>query len=111
MIQLVCKTDVDCMKNGTAVIEGATCVDCICISEMAGTCGEDSGKSIFVYLNQVFFNINNHYSFFTLSYYFILECTTDEHCQEGLDPDKMKAWCDKDECVCMIEEMPNLDEY
>ena len=54
MIQLVCKTDVDCMKNGTAVIEGATCVDCICISEMAGTCGEDSGKFIFVYLNQVF---------------------------------------------------------
>ena len=36
---------------------------------------------------------------------------TDEYCQEGLDPEKMKAWCDQGACVCMTEELPNLDEY
>ena len=55
MIQLVCKTDADCKVNGTSAIEGATCVECVCMSEMAGTCGEDSGNFIFIYLNQVFF--------------------------------------------------------
>ena len=55
MIQLVCKTDADCKVNGTSAIEGATCVECVCMSEMAGTCGEDSGNFIFLYLNQVFF--------------------------------------------------------
>jgi len=77
----VCKTDADCKVNGTSAIEGATCVECVCMSEMAGTCGEDS------------------------------ECITDEYCQEGLDPKKMRAWCDQGACVCMTEELPNLDEY
>ena len=82
------------------------------MSEMAGTCGEDSGNFIFIYLNQLFFikfTLCQCYEYLYNCY--ILECITDEYCQEGLDPKKMKAWCDQGACVCMTEELPNLDEY